>query len=122
MTEAADANIIFALSLLLTVGFGLARLVKLVHLPSVIGYIVAGIALGPTGLNLITPEILESRLYVFTNIALLLVAFGIGERCDLQQLRPVAKILIRVSVFEIACVFILVSVGVSIAAHFLTEL
>jgi len=122
VTEAADANIIFALSLLLTVGFGLTRLVKLVHLPSVIGYIVAGIALGPTGLNLITPEILESRLYVFTNIALLLVAFGIGERCDLQQLRPVAKILIRVSVFEIACVFILVSVGVSIAAHFLTEL
>jgi len=122
MHGAADANLVFALSLLLATGFALARVMKLLHLPSVTGYIIAGIALGPSGLNLISAEVLENRLYVFTSIALLLVAFSIGERFDLQQLRPVAKTLIRVSVFEIASVFLLVGLGVSLGAHYLADL
>ena len=36
---AIDVNLVFALSLLLTAGFALARLAKLLHLPSVTGYI-----------------------------------------------------------------------------------
>ncbi len=122
MAGAADTNLVFALSLLLTTGFALARVMKLFHLPSVTGYIIAGIALGPSGLNLLSAEILEDRLYVFTSIALLLVAFGIGERFDLQQLRPVAKTLLRVSIFEIGSVFVLVGIGVSVAAFFLADL
>lgn len=118
MAGAGETNLVFALSLLLTVGFALARVMKLFHLPSVTGYIVAGIALGPSGFNLIPTEVLENRLQVFTSIALLLVAFGIGERFDLQQLRPVAKTLVRVSTFEIASVFLLVSVGVGLASRF----
>ncbi|NLO08112.1 MAG: hypothetical protein GX131_19995 [candidate division WS1 bacterium] len=120
--ETFQANLVLALSLLLTVGFGLARLVKLLHLPSVTGYIIAGIALGPTGLNLITSEILDERLQVFTSMALLLVAFSIGERFDLQQLRPVAKTLVRVSVFEIVLVFVLVAAGVTAGAFWLVGL
>lgn len=122
MSGAADTNLVFALSLLLTAGFGLARIMKLLHLPSVTGYIIAGIALGPSGFNFISAAVLEDRLYVFTSIALLLVAFGIGERFDLQQLRPVAKTLVRVSVFEIASVFLLVSVGVSLGAFYVADL
>lgn len=108
-------NLVFALSLLLTAGFALARLAKLLHLPSVTGYIIAGILLGPSGLHLISTEILESRLQVFTSIALLLVAFGIGERFDLQQLRSTAHALVRVSASEIALTFVLVGGSVGVA-------
>ena len=111
-----DTNLVFALSLLLTVGFALARLAKALHLPSVTGYILAGIALGPSWLNLISTDVLESRLQVFTHIALLLVAFGIGERFDLQQLRAQARALVRVSLGETLGTFVLVGAGVGLVA------
>jgi len=113
---AADTNLVFALSLLLTAGFALARLARLFHLPAVTGYILAGVALGPSWLSLIPEEVLEERLQVFTSIALLLVAFGIGERFDLQQLRATARSLIRVSLGEITATFLLVGLAVGIVA------
>ncbi len=117
MSEPAVAtNLVFALSLLLTAGFALARLAKALHLPSVTGYIVAGIALGPSWLNLISIEVLENRLQVFTHIALLLVAFGIGERFDLQQLRAQARALVRVSLGETLGSFVLVGMSVGLVA------
>ncbi|MGC9320044.1 MAG: cation:proton antiporter, partial [Armatimonadota bacterium] len=111
-----ETNLVFALSLLLTAGFALARLAKALHLPSVTGYIVAGIALGPSGLDLMTGEVLENRLQVFTNIALMLVAFGIGERFDLQQLRTSARAVVRVSIGESGGTFLLVGAAVGVVA------
>jgi Kef-type K+ transport system membrane component KefB/nucleotide-binding universal stress UspA family protein len=114
-------DIVLALSLLLATGFGTARLVKLVRLPAVTGYIIAGLALGPSGFELIGPELSESRLVVFTNIAMMLVAFGIGERFDLQQLRRCRAALVRVSAGECGLTFLLVLLGVSGAAFMLGE-
>ncbi|UCF35548.1 MAG: cation:proton antiporter [Acidobacteriota bacterium] len=109
-------NIVFELSLLLAAGFAAARLARLAYLPAVSGYILAGIALGPTGFDIFGKDLAASEMGVFTNIALMLVAFGIGERFDLQQLRPSAKALIRVSLGEIGLTFLLVCLGVSFAA------
>ncbi len=112
-------DIIFALSLLLAAGFGTARLVRLVRLPAVTGYILAGLILGPSGLGVIGPEIAESRLVIFTNIAMMLVAFGIGERFDLQQLRRSKRALVRVSLGESGLTFLLVLAGVTVSAWLL---
>lgn len=111
-------NIVFALSLLLAAGFATARLVRLVRLPGVTGYILAGMALGPSGFDIIGRELSESRLEVFTNIAIMLVAFGIGERFDLQQLRRSANALARVSIGEVSTTFVLVWLSVSLTAWF----
>lgn len=89
---------------------------KALHLPSITGYIVAGIALGPSGLDLIGAEVLENRLQVFTSMALMLVAFGIGERFDLQQLRTQSRALTRVSIGESALTFVLVGLSVGMVA------
>ena len=102
---------ILALSVLLAAGFALAQLVKLVHLPSVTGFIIAGAILGPSGLDLVSVDFAEDRLSVFTNMALMLVAFGIGERFDLQQLRSLARPIIRISAGEVCLSFILVTAG-----------
>lgn len=106
-------EIIFALSLLLAAGFAVASLVKLIRLPAVTGYILAGLSLGPSGFGIIGPEISQGRLVIFTNIAMMLVAFGIGERFDLQQLRRSRKALFRVSLGECTATFFLVLAGVS---------
>ncbi len=118
--SAITTNIVFALSLLLAAGFALARVAKAIRLPSVTGYIAAGIVLGPSALDLFPSDMLEQDLQVFINMALMLVAFGIGERFDLQQLRPIARTVMRVSIAEIGSVFLLVSVGVGVSAYFLT--
>jgi Kef-type K+ transport system membrane component KefB/nucleotide-binding universal stress UspA family protein len=82
----------------------------------VTGYLVAGIALGSGGVDLMGEQATGGGLEIFTNIALMLVAFGIGERFDLQQLRPAARALIRVSAGESLGTFLLVAVGVGLAA------
>ncbi|NSW55743.1 MAG: cation:proton antiporter [Armatimonadetes bacterium] len=101
-------NSIFALSLLLAAGFAGARLAKLVRLPSVTGYILAGILLGPSAFDIIPHHLMEQELRVFTEIALMLVAFGIGERFDLQQLSTTWPRLSRISLGEITGAFVLV--------------
>jgi len=102
---------ILALSVLLASGFALAQLVKLVHLPSVTGFIIAGAVLGPSGFDMVSIDFAEDRLSVFTNMALMLVAFGIGERFDLQQLRSLAKPIVRISAGESGLSFLFVAVG-----------
>lgn len=109
-------NLILALSLLLALGFGAAQLARLVRLPSVTGYILAGILIGPVGLNLIPHTMLGAQLRVFTSIALLLIAFGIGERFDLEQLGGSARALLRVSLGETIGTFVLVALGVGLTA------
>jgi len=54
--------VVLAVSVLLAVGFALAPLARVLHLPSVTGYIVTGAILGPGGLGLIDADMLESRL------------------------------------------------------------
>lgn len=109
-------NLILALSLLLALGFGAAQLARLVHLPSVTGYILAGILIGPVGLALIPHAMLGGQLRVFTSIALLLIAFGIGERFDLEQLGGSARALLRISFGETVGTFVLVALGVGLTA------
>lgn len=108
MAASGQVSVVLALSLLLTAGFAVARLAKLVHLPSVTGYIIAGALLGPVGVDLVGRGLSPSRLEVFTSIALMLVAFSIGERFDLQQLRHSADTLVRVSAGECGATFLLV--------------
>ncbi len=117
MEQTGQVNLIFALSLLLATGFAVARLAKLIRLPSVTGYIVAGIALGPAGFDVIPHPLLETRLQVFTNMALMLVAFGIGERLDLQQLRHSARVLVRTSLAESLGTFVLVAIAVLVVCR-----
>jgi len=112
-----DIGIILALGLLLAVGFSISRLARLFHLPGIIGYIVAGIAFGPLGLGLIGPGLPGYHLEVFTHIALMLVAFGIGERFDLRELRSSARSLVRVSAAEILMTFLLVATGLGFTAY-----
>jgi Kef-type K+ transport system membrane component KefB/nucleotide-binding universal stress UspA family protein len=112
-------GLILALGLLLSVGFALSRIARLAHLPSITGYLVAGISFGPAGFGLLPTDSPESRLEVFTHIALMLVAFGIGERFDLRELRAFARTLVQVSAIEIIATFVLVGAGVGISAYVL---
>jgi len=104
-----DTTLVMAI--LLGAGFAAAKLGQLVRLPSVTGYILAGLILGPSGFRLIDGETIGANLGHFTQIALMLIAFGIGEHLDLKRLRRSLKIVGWIGIAETSGAFIFVGTG-----------
>ncbi len=111
-------EVTLALAILLGLGFALAKLGQLIRLPSVTGYICCGLLLGPSGLGLITPEMTAGRLDHFNSIALMLIAFGIGEHLEIKKLRHTAKNVFHIAALEALCAFLAVFTLSYFAARF----
>ena len=110
-------EVTLALAVLIGAGFMMAKLGQFVRLPSVTGYICAGLLLGPSGLNLVKVEDLGPKLEHFTQIALMLIAFGIGEHLELKRLRQIMKSVGLIGLFETSGAFLLVSLGTFMVAR-----
>ncbi len=102
-------EVTFGIAVLLATGLLFAKIAQLIRLPSVSGYILAGLVLGPSFLGLLTMETIGHRLDHFTQIALMLIAFGIGEHIELRRLGSVAKDVGYIAVFQAVATFILVT-------------
>ncbi|MGW8193246.1 MAG: cation:proton antiporter [Desulforhopalus sp.] len=100
------------IAILLACGFVVAKLCQFIRLPSVTGYVLAGLLLGPSGLDIIAEESVGDDLDHFTQIALMLIAFGIGEHIELKKLKKHAKSLFVVGISETTGAFLLVFVSV----------
>jgi Kef-type K+ transport system membrane component KefB/nucleotide-binding universal stress UspA family protein len=108
-------EITLLLALILIVGFIAAKAGQAIRLPSVTGFIAAGILLGPSGLNIITAEATGNQLRHFTQIALMLIAFGIGEHLELKQLKVTAKTVLLICLTDAAAALLLVSGAILLA-------
>ena len=73
------AKVIISIAFMLFAGFLMTRITKLLKLPNVTAYIVAGILIGPFCLNLIPTEV-SSGMDFLADIALAFIAFSTGER------------------------------------------
>ena len=93
-------NITLALAIILSVGFLAGKIGNIFRLPSVTGYICAGLLLGPSGLHLITAEMVDQQLGHFSQIALMMIAFGIVEHLELQRHKATLKKIIFIAISE----------------------
>lgn len=84
---------------------GLARFVKL---PSLIGYMLLGVVLGPSLLHLINEPVMD-RLSFITQIALGFVAFSIGSELSLSSLKHLGTGIISIIFVESFGAFFLVT-------------
>ncbi len=100
-----------AIAVLLAAGLLVAKLAQMIRLPSVTGFILAGLVLGPSGFGLLTMETVGHKLDHFTQIALMLIAFGIGEHIELRRLGSVAKDVGYIAVIQAVATFVLVAVA-----------
>ena len=80
------AAVIISVALMLFSGFAMTRLTKLLRLPNVTAYILAGILIGPYCLNLVPQRIIDGTDFL-SDIALAFIAFSTGEFFKLSVLK-----------------------------------
>lgn len=102
------AQTVLSLSVMLLAAFLVTRLTKRLRLPNVTGYIVAGVLIGPYVLGLIPSGVATGMDFV-TDVALALIAFGVGKYFKFSIFRRnMSKVLI-ITVLEALTASLLVT-------------
>lgn len=103
-------NQLSSIALILLLSLLAGHLVKLLRIPEVTGYILAGIIVGPSVLGWINEQNLTS-LSVFSEIALALILFSIGSIFEFRLFREIGSAVIRVTLVESLSVAALVGLA-----------
>ena len=101
------SGIIISLGVILILGFLMTRLTKLLRLPNVIAYLVVGIIIGPSLINLIPGEFITRTSFI-SDVALVLVAFNAGEFFKLDQIKKSIGKAIAITAIECVATFALI--------------
>ena len=107
---------IISISIMLFVGFLLTRITKLIKLPNVTAYIVAGILIGPYCLNLIPSSFVTNTSFL-ADISLAFIAFSTGEFFRFDTLKKNGGKVVVITVFEALFASILVFVVTYFIMH-----
>ena len=118
------ATVFLSLSIALLSGLLLSRLAKLVHLPAVTAYLIAGILIGPfllgrlgiDGLGFHSLHQVES-FSILCDLALGFIAFAIGNEFRMSQLKQIGKQATVIGILQAVVTTLLVD-AVLIALHF----
>ncbi len=102
--------IILLIGLTIIFGFYFGRNMKFIKLPSIIGYMLLGVILGPSILNIMSDG-LQEQLSFITEIALGFVAFSIGLELKFSSLKKLGISIIYIIFAESFGAFILVFSG-----------
>ena len=117
-------QILLCLSIALFAGLMLSRLAKLVKLPAVTAYLVAGILIGPyligalgsEGIGFVSMEDIKTYS-IIPDVALGFIAFSIGNEFRLASLKKVGKQATVIGIWQAVFTTILVDIAL-IALHF----
>ena len=118
-------EILLSLSIALFAGLMLSRLAKLVQLPAVTAYLVAGVIIGPLcigaigveGLGFVSMETIEN-LSLISDVALGFIAFSIGNEFRLSQLKQIGKQATIIGIFQAVFTTLVVDAAL-IGLHFI---
>ena len=102
-------NVIFGAGILLVCGFFGGKLAQRLKLPSITGYIVTGLLLGPSVLKLV-PDTVAAQLEPIPHIALGLIAISIGGRFSIRQIRALGRDTVSITFFQLVGTFTIVAV------------
>ena len=102
-------NELSSLGLILLMALLVGHLAKALRIPEVTGYILAGLALGPSVLNWISSRNLET-LHIMSQVALGMILFSIGSALDLSHFRRMGRRIVLISAIQAAITGSLVTV------------
>lgn len=100
-------KILLILAIAMAGGLALSRLMKLLNLPNVTGYLIAGILIGPFVLKLVTNGDIKSAK-IITTTALGFIAFSIGGEFKLSLLKKLGGKIVVITVVQAVMTVLLV--------------
>lgn len=112
-------DILALVGVMLGAAFMVGQVFRHLGIPQVVGFIVAGVFLGPSFLHLI-PEELNASLSFIGEIALALIGFDMGSHLRFDHLREMGKSIALIVLCEAVGAFILVGTGVYLLTGSLT--
>ena len=98
--SARDPMTLAAIGFVLLASFTLAELGSALSLPRVTGYIMAGVALGPSALNILSTGVV-GEMRMFNALALGLIATSAGLELDVRQIAKVLRTLLGAIVVKV---------------------
>lgn len=101
------SQVIISIAVMLIAGYIMARIAKMLRLPNVTGYIVAGIIIGPYCIDIVPQTVIDGMSFL-ADIALAFIAFSTGEFFKLSTLKKNGTKNIIITVFEALLASILV--------------
>ena len=101
-------QLVFFLGLILLAGLAVEKLIAYLKLPAVTGYLLIGILLGPSLLNILSTTTVTAMAPINT-IALGLIAFLIGGELSLPQLKRCGQSAVWITIFQALGAFLFVT-------------
>lgn len=109
-----ELNTVLYLAILIFSGLVFAKLAKLVKLPNVTGYLVAGLLVGPSVLGII-PETALLGFDIISEVALGFIAFSIGSEFKLSYFKKVGIAPVIIAILEAMLAVVAVVIGLLVA-------
>lgn len=100
-------NMLYYIGIILFAGLLAGKLVSYLRLPSVTGYLLAGVLIGPSVLNII-PTSIAHNFNTIADTALGFIAFSIGSEFQLEAIKKVGFKIVIITIFEALGAVILV--------------
>jgi Kef-type K+ transport system membrane component KefB len=99
-----------SLGLILLLALAAGHLVKVLRVPEVTGYLLAGVALGPSVLGWLTQDNLIA-MGVMSEVALGLILFSVGSVFEVTFFRRIGRRVVLITLVESTAAVVLVTVG-----------
>lgn len=99
-----DLSFLFAIGLIITVATVLAYVSRILKQPLIVGYVIAGILIGPFGFALITGE---TEILTLSELGVALLLFGVGLEIDFRALKSVGLVSIAGGCVQVLVTFII---------------
>lgn len=93
-------DVLFKIGIVLVIGFIGGKIAKILKLPNVSGYLVAGLFLGPSFSNFVTASD-ASSFSIISEFALALIAFSIGSEFIINDMKKLGKSIIIITLAEV---------------------
>ena len=106
-----EPNIITTIGLVLIITFLGSKIFQRFGSPQVVGFIVVGLLLGESFLNIIPGELIDQLSFI-SSIALGLIGFDMGSHLKFPELRKLGNTIFIILLFEAVGTFLLVTAGI----------
>ncbi len=99
------ALVLMAFGFLILGAYSVGELATTIRLPKIVGYLVAGLAVGPAALNFVSVPVMN-QLAPVSELAIALIAFLAGAELQLEEVRKRGVLLLKMMSAELSVSFI----------------